>query len=241
MYGVSYQPDNPAFWDQIGIPHADITYGFSGLQAENSFMPPCVLSERGPGSGGWIITNSFLQVCRRNPGRKADACHDRPGEVWACGRVFAVGDCHFGAVAAAVNPPSEHRSVTSVFDIPPFPRTAFAAAELAAAAISNIVALTKHRPLKLASWPRDAGIVVVGLGPSDGIVAWKVNWERDSGEVILVGAEAAAMKECLSWPEDRQWLADPRRLTSTFHQRLPFKFRIRERQVLAATSITSPS
>jgi len=72
-----------------------------------------------------------------------------------------------------------------------------------------------------AGWPNEAGIVAVSLGRHDGLVAWKSRWTLDSGEMILFGEAAVKMKECLSWPTERDWLMSPDRWLTTFEEGIP--------------------
>merc|ERR1712232_1183767 len=71
VYGIKYEPKNPEFWKKVGMPGgADETYICMGVKASNYFMPKEVLSDKGPGGGGWIHINKHLQVT------------DKQGGVW---------------------------------------------------------------------------------------------------------------------------------------------------------------
>eukprot|EP00747_Dinoflagellata_sp_TGD_P169483 gnl/TRDRNA2_/TRDRNA2_198545_c0_seq1.p1 gnl/TRDRNA2_/TRDRNA2_198545_c0~~gnl/TRDRNA2_/TRDRNA2_198545_c0_seq1.p1 ORF type:complete len:618 (-),score=94.39 gnl/TRDRNA2_/TRDRNA2_198545_c0_seq1:102-1955(-) len=226
VYGVRYDPKAKDFWSRVSLPErgADITYVLTGVKAQNYFMPETTLSARGPGgSGGWILTNDSLQVCNRGAG-------DAPGRPWANGKVFAIGDCHYGAVRGhmAAGNVTKQKSVQSGeddlfrnFAIPPIPKTAFAAASWAYVAAKNIVHHHEGWPLESAVWPSEAGIVAVSLGPHDGVVARNVNWKRDSGEAVLLGEAAAEAKRHLTWPEDREWLQEPSRWLAEVTHPLP--------------------
>jgi len=220
FYEVKYEPQSNAFWQHVGLPgHADATYVLHGFGAKNGFMPLATVSNRGPGGGGWILTNAQLQVCLRGSG-------DRPVQLWAGGRVFAAGDCHYGAVAGKAvrsQPRPGGRAVDAfeAFTVAPVPKTALGAVAWARLACRNVLALHNGWPLEVARWPCEAGIVAAGLGTNDGVVCWKVKCLRDSGEVVFCGEAAAEMKRRLTWPEDRAWLVDPTRWLSTFQEGLP--------------------
>jgi len=220
FYGVRHEPGSSAFWERIGLPgRADVTYVLHGVAPRNSFMPEATVSARGPGGGGWILTNTHLQVCFRNAG-------DRPAQLWAGGRVFAVGDCQYGAVVSKSSRPSHSQGhgVADFFDkfsIPPVPKTALAAVSWSRLACRNILAAQSGWPLEEAAWPSEAGIIAVSLGQSDGLVCWKVKCTRDSGEVVLFGEAAAEMKRRLTWPSDREWLVDPTKWLATFQEGIP--------------------
>lgn len=230
FYNIEHDPTDPEFWNVIGYPEASdeglrpTTYILEGVAAHNSFLPPETLSLSGPDRrGGWALTNPALQLCSR---RKSD----RPGHLWAAGRVFAAGDCHFGAV---IGP--EASIATDVvdpyagFEVPPVPKTSFAAMRWATAAARGIAAVHAGRRPPAAGWPREAGIVALSLGPEDGLVVWKVDWREDSGEVILTGQEAVQMKKSLDLPQDRDVLVEPGRRLPVFKEGLSEGQRCKER------------
>ncbi|CAE8663795.1 unnamed protein product, partial [Polarella glacialis] len=104
-YGVKYDKEGRQFWGKIGLPSgADKTYILSGVKNSNYFMPKNTLSDKGPGGGGWVLTNRYLQVVTRS------------GEKWGQGLVFAVGDCIAGSVGDAPN-----------WELPPVPKTGYPA------------------------------------------------------------------------------------------------------------------
>jgi len=219
FYDVKYDPESDAFWERVNLPgRADVTYVLQGVASRNAFMPLTTVSSRGPGSGGWIVTNTHLHVCLRGHG-------DRPAQVWAGGRVFAVGDCQYGAVASkAQKPPGRLGASADVLDsfaIPPVPKTTFAAVSWAKLACRNILATHSGWPLESARWPSEAGIVAVSLGLDDALVCWKVRCLRDSGEVVLCGEAAVEMKRRLTWPDDREWLVNPAKWLATFQEGIP--------------------
>lgn len=216
-YGVEYNPGCDKFWESLGQPgKVDATYIMTGLGSRNKFMPASTVSARGPGgSGGWIVTNMRLQVC-------VAASGDRPGHVWAGGRIFAVGDCQYGAVKATKKSNTASDSNNAQFSIPPVPKTALAAVSWARLASRNAAAMRRGRHLEQASWPPEAGIIAVGLGQHDGVVCWKVTWVRDSGEPVLFGEAAADMKRRLTWPgNEERFLAQPGQWLATFKEGIP--------------------
>lgn len=191
-YGLKYDPENLQFWSQIGLPrYADKTYILAGVQHSNYFMPRSTLSEKGPGGGGWIMTNKQLQVTTNR------------GELYGGGSVFAVGDCTIGCVGEA-----------PYWDIPPIPKTGYPAEQQAIHACSNIHAIDRRqfggarrccgcccfpRPAQLRStwYPWGSGIYAISLGPSDGCVVVGVNWRDGSGRLWSHGLVAAAEKELI--------------------------------------------
>jgi len=215
FYEVKYDPESSEFWQQVGLPaQADITYVLHGVSPRNRFMPQSTVSSRGPGGGGWILTNTHLQVCLRGNG-------DRPSQVWAGGCVFAVGDCQYGAVMSKTPRQRSGSDLLDNFSIPPVPKTAQAAVAWSRLACRNILAARSGWPMELASWPSEAGIIAVSLGPEDGLVCWKVKCIRDSGEVVLRGEPAVEMKRRLTWPAEREWLVDPTKWLATFQEGIP--------------------
>lgn len=214
--GIAYEPDSEDFWQKVGFAgKSDLTYHTIGVSARNGFMPAATLSQRGPGGGGWVLTNTYLQVCHRDQG-------DRPGDVWAGGRVFAVGDCQYGAVVGTSARKRETvDDVSAAFAIPPVPKTAMAAIYWAEVACGNIASLMRGWPFKEAGWPVIAGNLVVSLGSKDGVVASKITWARDSGEVTLTADKAAALKKRLSWPSEEEFLTTPSRWLAEFSDESP--------------------
>merc|ERR1712070_388848 len=86
FYNMKYNPKDPEFWKSIELPDGpDIEYVCIGVKASNYFMPKEVLSDKGPGGGGWIHMNEYLQV--EYKGEFKDGKEVRGG-VWAEGCVF---------------------------------------------------------------------------------------------------------------------------------------------------------
>merc|ERR1712061_758927 len=58
FYGITDDRSSDVFLKKIGLPRPpEKTYVFSGVKHSNYFMPKDVLSECGPGGGGWIVIN----------------------------------------------------------------------------------------------------------------------------------------------------------------------------------------
>merc|ERR1711998_724462 len=115
FYGLKYEPKNPDFWKAVELPGgADYTYVCMGVKASNYFMPKETLSDKGPGGGGWIHFNEFMQVTKK------PAPGEDMGKVWGKGCVFAVGDCNYGCIG---NPPN--------WVMPPIPKISYPGEEQA--------------------------------------------------------------------------------------------------------------
>ncbi|CAL1130118.1 unnamed protein product [Cladocopium goreaui] len=199
QYNVKYDENSEAFWQRIGLPErADRTYVLSGAKHSNYFVDEAAQSQRGPGGGGWILVNQFLQVVTKT------------GERWGGGNIFAVGDCVSSSGEA------------SKWDLPQLPKTGFPAEQQAMQAARNIKALDRRWFAKrcLGCVPREglcspwhlrptwfpwaAGIFAISLGPEDGVVIVGAKYEKGSGRVYCRGALAAAIKVNLcaaDWPE----------------------------------------
>merc|ERR1711920_743044 len=103
VYGQKYDAKNPKFWEKVGLKEgAAKVYHCALMKACNKFMPQETLSDKGPGGGGWILFNWHMQVMKKSCSCKAGQCSceagKKLGDVWAEGRVFAVGDCNFGSI-----------------------------------------------------------------------------------------------------------------------------------------------
>merc|ERR1712079_185759 len=102
FYNIKYDASRADMWNKIELPgKAAQTYITTGIKASTPFMPKCVLSERGPGGGGWIHFNKYLQVVMKPT---------EGGSVWGDGSVFAVGDCNYGCIGE------------KPFELPPLPK-----------------------------------------------------------------------------------------------------------------------
>merc|ERR1712029_127816 len=107
-----YNPQSEVFWQKLGLDSADVKriYETHCIRHSNSFMPKETLSDRGPGGGGWILVNKFLQVTTTEK------------QTWANGTVFAVGDCNMFVDMAAGRSQEDAQEV-----IPPVPKTGYPA------------------------------------------------------------------------------------------------------------------
>merc|ERR1719245_2241003 len=70
FYGKKYEKSNE-FYAQLELPQGpDCEYVCIGVKASNYFMPPETLSDKGPGGGGWIHFNQYMQVTKKpEPGK----------------------------------------------------------------------------------------------------------------------------------------------------------------------------
>merc|ERR1712137_518927 len=168
FYNTKYNAKDPEFWKGIELPDgADKEYVCIGVKASNYFMPKEVLSEKGPGGGGWILMKQSLAVM------------DRDGKVWSedakgYPRVFAIGDCNYGCVEEAGKPPGE-------WPIPPIPKISYPGEEEGIVACANIHAIDKlcyqnintydifggEVKVQDMHWPWGAGMFATSLGPDD--------------------------------------------------------------------------
>merc|ERR1711862_545745 len=130
FYSVKYDEKSQAFWDSIGLPNKpDKQYICIGVKASNYFMPQETLSLKGPGGGGWIHFNEFLQVTTKPAQGQAI------GEVWGDGTCFAIGHCNYGCIGDPSN-----------WVLPPIPKISYPVEEQALHGLKNLMALdaTKH-------------------------------------------------------------------------------------------------
>merc|ERR1711941_250267 len=181
FYGLKYDPKNSEFWKKIGLPKgADETYVCIGVKASNFFMPAETLSDKGPGGGGWIHFNQYLQVCKKKEG-------GLNGEVWGDGRVWAVGDCNYGCIG---KPPN--------WEMPPVPKISYPGEEQALHAVNNVKILAKgSNKLKPTWWPWGAGMFATSLGPHDACFVLAANHEKGSGYMVNWWIPAALQKEII--------------------------------------------
>merc|ERR1711879_581326 len=121
FYGKKYEKSNE-FYASLEMPKGpDCEYVCIGVKASNYFMPPETLSDKGPGGGGWIHMNKFLQVEKK----------DGSG-VWGDGSVFAVGDCNYGCIGTPQK-----------WELPPIPKISYPGEEQARHAVVNVERLQK--------------------------------------------------------------------------------------------------
>jgi len=178
FYSCKYDPKSKDFWNKIELPDgADEQYVCIGVKASNYFMPKCVLSDKGPGGGGWIHFNKFMQVVKKPT---------EGGAVWGDGSVFAVGDCNLGCIG---DPPN--------FEMPPIPKISYPGEEQALHAVKNIECLQKGKAMKPTWWPWGAGMFATSLGPHDACFVLAANETKGSGWMVNWWIPAALQKEII--------------------------------------------
>lgn len=182
FYGVGYAPQDQAFWEGIELPNkADEAYICIGVKASNYFMPKKYLSDKGPGGGGWIHMNKYLQVCAKPT---------EGGEVWGNGGIFAVGDCNYGCLGAPPN-----------WEMPPIPKISYPGEEQALHALQNLEILDKQlhagssKKMNPTWWPWGAGMFATSLGPHDACFVMAANDKKGSGYMVNWWIFAALQKE----------------------------------------------
>jgi len=188
VYNTKYEPRSSEFWSKIDLPNgAAETYVCIGVKASNYFMPPEVLSDTGPGGGGWIHFNMKLQVVY-----KPTAEQGKRGKPWGDGSVFAVGDCNLGCIG---NPPN--------FELPPIPKISYPGEEQAFHACKSVQALSKAKKAKKTAylddtwWPWGAGMFATSLGPHDACFVLGANEKKGSGSMVNCWYAAALQKELI--------------------------------------------
>merc|ERR1712113_795338 len=165
---------------KIELPNkADEMYVCIGVKASNYFMPQSVLSDKGPGGGGWIHFNEYLQVVKKPT---------EGGAVWGDGSVFAVGDCNYGCLG---EPPK--------FIMPPIPKISYPGEEQALHACKNVMKLAggKNKGLLKTWWPWGAGMFATSLGAHDACFVLAANHEKGSGYLVNWSLPAAWQKEII--------------------------------------------
>lgn len=184
FYSCKFEGTNPDFWQRIELPDgAAETYVCIGVKASNYFMPQCVLSDRGPGGGGWIHFNKKLQVVLKPA---------EGGGVWGDGSIYAVGDCNLGCIG---EPPN--------YEMPPIPKISYPGEEQALHACKNVKAMARARargrPAKLMDtwWPWGAGMFATSLGPRDACFVLGANEKKGSGCMANWSTLAAVQKELI--------------------------------------------
>eukprot|EP00927_Polykrikos_kofoidii_P001155 TRINITY_DN1041_c0_g1_i3.p1 TRINITY_DN1041_c0_g1~~TRINITY_DN1041_c0_g1_i3.p1 ORF type:complete len:475 (-),score=74.06 TRINITY_DN1041_c0_g1_i3:8-1381(-) len=192
FYNCKYDPKSDEFWKSIELPGgADKTYVCIGVKASNYFMPQCVLSDKGPGGGGWIHFNKYMQVVKKPT---------EGGEVWGDGTIFAVGDCNYGCLG---EPPN--------WEMPPVPKISYPGEEQALHAANNLERMDamkygrsgcrsicpKPKNLKPTWWPWGAGMFATSLGPHDACFVMAANDKKGSGYMVNWWYPAALQKEII--------------------------------------------
>jgi len=181
FYGKKYEKSNE-FYAQLDLPEGpDCEYVCIGVKASNYFMPPETLSDKGPGGGGWIHFNEFMQVTKKPaPGKSV-------GEVYADGKVFAVGDCNYGCIGDPSN-----------WVMPPIPKISYPGEEQALHAVNNLERIEKgYKTLKATWWPWGAGMFATSLGPHDACFVMAANENKGSGYMVNWWIPAALQKEII--------------------------------------------
>merc|ERR1711953_87714 len=186
FYNQKYAPKEEAFWkgiDLVGGP--DETYVCIGVKASNFFMDKRTLSDKGPGGGGWIHFNKYLQVTLKP---------SEGGAVYGDGSVFAVGDCNYGCIG---DPPN--------WVMPPIPKISYPGEEQALHACKNVERLDAQRrgamcakkELYATWWPWGAGMFATSLGPHDACFVLAANENKGSGYMVNWWFLAAYQKELI--------------------------------------------
>merc|ERR1712125_238423 len=93
------------------------------------------------GGGKWIMMNKYLQVCKRTGDF---AGQDLPGDVWAGGRVWAIGDCNYGCIMKPGIDPKNVPKGESPFIMPPIPKISYPGEEQALHAVKNLEKFDKR-------------------------------------------------------------------------------------------------
>merc|ERR1712039_860051 len=195
FYNKKYDAKSPDFWKSIELPNGpDKEYVCIGVKASNYFMPKEVLSEKGPGGGGWILMKQNLAVM------------DRDGQVWSedakgYPRIFAIGDCNYGCVEQAGLKPHQ-------WPIPPIPKISYPGEEEGIVACTNIDHIDKilyrsktkdffgwDYKVENMHWPWGAGMFATSLGPDDACFVAGANWIKNSGLMCVWGSACAVQKE----------------------------------------------
>ena len=151
-YDCKCDAKSSEFWKKIGLPNgADLGYVCIGVKASNYFMPAETLSDKGPGGGGWIHFNKYMQVTKKD------------GSIWGDGTCYTVGDCNYGCLGAPPN-----------WEMPPVPKISYPGEEQALHAVHNIKIQAKGgAKLKPTWWPWGAGMFATSLGPHMPASCWQ--------------------------------------------------------------------
>jgi hypothetical protein len=197
QYSMKYEKSS-AFYAKVELPDGpDMEYVCIGVKASNYFMPAETLSDKGPGGGGWIHFNQFMQVTKKPaPGQDM-------GELYADGTIFAVGDCNYGCIG---NPPN--------WVMPPIPKISYPGEEQALHAVNNLERMDamaygwpgccgcwalcgRPKKLKPTWWPWGAGMFATSLGAHDACFVMAANENKGSGYMVNWWIPAALQKEII--------------------------------------------
>lgn len=192
FYEIKYDEKDEKMWHKIELPNkADKIYICMGVKSSNYFMPDEVLSLKGPGGGGWIHFNRFMQVTTKS---------DVEGEVWGKGDFFAVGDCNYGCIGTP-----------GKWILPPIPKISYPGEEQAMHACENLKILDRQRfggcawsslcgmgsTMRPTWWPWGAGMFATSLGPHDACFVLAANETPKSGFMVNWWIPAALQKEII--------------------------------------------
>jgi len=187
FYNTKFDDKSAEFWKKIELPDgADETYVCIGVKASNYFMPKEVLSDKGPGGGGWIHFNKHMQVVKKPT---------EGGAVWGDGTSFAIGDCNLGCIG---EPPN--------FEMAPIPKISYPGEEQALHAVKNLEIIDHHRYVKKLTtppalkdtwWPWGGGMFATSLGPHDACFVMAANEKKGSGYMVNWWIWAALQKEVI--------------------------------------------
>jgi len=217
VYKAKFNPNNPDY-SALGLTKTpDITYIATGFKASVWFMPiECMTQysgtakdgiepdpkKKGPAGGGWIRTNTYLQVMKQDKsGNNVVYGADEKG----FGRIYAVGDCNMLA------------------DLKPIPKISYPGEEQAAVACRQIEVIEKayyggqsagwtNKPrewpcipcygeLKMteAWWPWGAGMFATSLGVDDACFVIAATHEPGSGYMVVWGYLCSWQKWYIEW------------------------------------------
>jgi len=195
FYNVGYKKAGDdkrgEFLKKIELPDgATKEYICIGVKASNYFMPGEVLSDKGPGGGGWIHMNKYMQVTHKS---------NEEGETWCNGNVFAVGDCNYGCIGTP-----------DKWILPPIPKISYPGEEQAMHACVNLKILDQRtyggglcgpccapKTMKASWWPWGAGMFATSLGPHDACFVVAANDKKGSGFMVNWWLPAAIQKEII--------------------------------------------
>merc|ERR1712050_88324 len=108
------------------------------------------------------------------------------GDVYADGKIFAVGDCNYGCIGDPSN-----------WVMPPIPKISYPGEEQALHACINLELLDRGRKLKPTWWPWGAGMFATSLGPHDACFVMAANENKGSGYMVNWWIPAALQKELI--------------------------------------------
>jgi len=199
FYNIKFDPKSSEMWNKIELPDGpDKQYVCIGVKASNYFMPKEVLSDKGPGGGGWIHMNRYMQVTGKS---------DLEGKEWADGCVFAVGDCNYGCIGN----PGNGKDKPSQWIIPPIPKISYPGEEQAMHACVNLKikdgrdygfggccgCICAPGKMKPTWWPWGSGMFATSLGPHDACFVVAANDVKGSGYMVNWWLPAAIQKEII--------------------------------------------